>query len=374
MSSLISTEESDALIQFRMRIGDIIEKLDEYDSHDQNLVRWLRARDLNVKNAETLIRESMKWREENQMDELQFLPLPETFLEQFQFGACGHDKQGTVICVAPFGAWRMKKIIQAGQGHQISLYIAQIFEKYFRYAKNTNTVENMKTQIILLFDFDQFSLQEFISKQVVDTLIQIISVYEANYPERLKAAYVVNISKFFQILWSILTPFLPARTLSKFHLLGGSPETWRKSLLESMDYQELPSWFGGSNTAFPYFENRFNETWPPRAGDFPPEDFTTTVIDPRETLVRNFEISVGNRISWNFSTEAYDIGFEFHFNGERMFPYTKVDSHLHVMDGCLDVIKAGTYSLIFDNTYSKYRSKTLRYAIRVESSPSSKNC
>ncbi|CAG7718514.1 unnamed protein product, partial [Allacma fusca] len=42
--------------QIRESLSDIIDTFDEYDSSDKNLIRWLRARELNVKKAEHMFR------------------------------------------------------------------------------------------------------------------------------------------------------------------------------------------------------------------------------------------------------------------------------------------------------------------------------
>ncbi|CAG7720617.1 unnamed protein product, partial [Allacma fusca] len=191
--------------------------------------------------------------------------------------------------------------------------------------------------------------------------------YDADYPERLKVAYIVNIPKVFEIIWSMMKPFIPAGTMSKIRILGGGPDQWRKTLLENIDFRELPSQYGGSNTAHPFYANRFGDIWPTRAPLYQLEDFITVSIPPGDKFVKSFELSAGNRISWNFKTDSYDIGFEFRLNDVRLlFPYARADAHICMQDGCLDVIEEGTYSLVFDNTYSKYRAKTLHYYIRTE--------
>ncbi|CAG7716455.1 unnamed protein product, partial [Allacma fusca] len=55
------------------------------------------------------------------------------------------------------------------------------------------------------------------------------------------------------------------------------------------------------------------------------------------------------------------IGFEFTLNRVRLFPYARADAHICVQDGCLDVTEPGIYSLVFDNTYSRWLEKTLHY-------------
>ncbi|CAG7723391.1 unnamed protein product [Allacma fusca] len=166
MTAVFSPVELAALEKFRLRIGDIVDQLDEFDAHDRNLIRWLRARDMSVDKAEKMIRENMKVRKEFLVDELQYRDFPEVMLQQLPFTPCGHDKQGIVVCIIPFGIWNLKALVQNGHDDkEILLYLAQIFERYFRYMKNNHSIENFKTEINLLIDYSQFSLPDYLSKR-----------------------------------------------------------------------------------------------------------------------------------------------------------------------------------------------------------------
>ncbi|CAG7731546.1 unnamed protein product [Allacma fusca] len=250
MEDTFTPEEQAALKEFRVSISDIVSTYDEYDSHDKNLIRWLRAKDLHVKKAEDMIRKQVKVREET--EQLQYLPFPDDLLEKLPFRIAGYDKQGTMVTIIPAGIWEFKKLVLAGRNRDIQLYLSQIFERYFRYMKSTCTVETMKTQVVMIADFHQFSIQENISPPVLSFFIQLLQLFDANCPEMMKTAYAINVPKIFSVGWALIYPFLSQRTLDKVRIIGGGPDKWRKVLLEDIDYRELPSDYGGSNTAHPY--------------------------------------------------------------------------------------------------------------------------
>ncbi|CAG7829456.1 unnamed protein product, partial [Allacma fusca] len=85
------------------------------------------------------------------------------------------------------------------------------------------------------------------------------------------------------------------------------------------------------------------------------EDFLSTSIPPRQKFETSFDLCAGDGISWNFKTDSHDIGFWFLVDEEPMFPYVKADAHVAVQIGLVDVVTPGTYSIVFDNTHSKYR-------------------
>lgn len=68
-----------------------------------------------------------------------------------------------------------------------------------------------------------------------------------------------------------------------------------------------------------------------------------------------------------FKTKSRDIGFSVEFNGRVAVPYQRYDSHMNSVSGMLSAPSRGTATLIWDNTYSKLRSKLLSYQAAVVS-------
>ena len=52
-----------------------------------------------------------------------------------------------------------------------------------------------------------------------------------NFPESLGTTFVINAPYFFRMCWAAVTPFLSARTLAKFRILGSS---FQSALLEQV--------------------------------------------------------------------------------------------------------------------------------------------
>jgi len=99
-------------------------------------------------------------------------------------------------------------------------------------------------------------------------------------------------------------------------------------------------------------------------------DFTTVVVNARDKITKDFEISDQNAIlEWKFKTENYDIGFHLIFEGDQeiqeLLPYSRVNAHASVQQGSHRCQQSGRYSLIFDNSFSLIKAKTLLYKIDV---------
>ncbi|CAG7825394.1 unnamed protein product, partial [Allacma fusca] len=69
-----SLYELKILPEFRRRVKDL--SLNEFLNSDMQLLRWIRARENNLDQAELMLRAHMKWREEVSFDQLLLLDMP----------------------------------------------------------------------------------------------------------------------------------------------------------------------------------------------------------------------------------------------------------------------------------------------------------
>lgn len=77
-------------------------------------------------------------------------------------------------------------------------------------------------------------------RKVIDTVIQLIQLYEANYPELLRRVFIINAPKIFSILFSMLVPFMHEQTRNKILIFNQDSTQWKAALLADIDPQELP--------------------------------------------------------------------------------------------------------------------------------------
>ena len=121
------------------------------------------------------------------------------------------------------------------------------------------------------FENDRFLSLNFSSSFVyvaMDAAIQLIQLYEANYPELLHRVFVINgnINKFnqsilivnrwylfvapkvFSIAFSMMKPFLHERTKNKISIFSHEPKQWKAAILTAVNAEELPVAYGGTLT------------------------------------------------------------------------------------------------------------------------------
>ena len=95
------------------------------------------------------------------------------------------------------------------------------------------------------------------------------------------------------------------------------------------------------------------------------DGFIKAKVKPRDKLHLEFYIEEENvHLEWKFKTDGHDISFSLvHEDKKDIIPLKRVESHKSLQEGRHKCETAGKYILVFDNTYSYTRSKTLYHKI-----------
>lgn len=79
-------------------------------------------------------------------------------------------------------------------------------------------------------------------------------------------------------------------------------------------------------------------------------------------------------IVWDFATYGYDIAFTMKFNGIPIANRKRYASHQKLISGSFTSLDQGKCTLIWDNKYSKLRSKELLFRAAVLTLLDAANC
>ncbi|CAG7785370.1 unnamed protein product [Allacma fusca] len=366
---VLSPEEINEVKELKQRVQDLIPHLrDEYHKHDVHFVRYVRARDHNVEKAAEMFRKTINWRLANDVDHCLDKILPTNFNLDYPLHYTGRDKDGDVVGVLRVGKFDLRKNLDAGYRKEFMIYGMQSFDFGTNVTKSISTNDDYRFQTNIIADMDGFQFGQFLSKEAIELSLDIVRMLESNYPECLKSMVIVNAPKIFEILWALIRPLLTARSISKISIYGSNKEKWKVKLRDEIDPDSLPSEYGGAISYFPRaIYNRPSEVFP-RFKMLPQEDLTTVVVPAGSTHDISLDILAGATLCWNFKTEQYDIGFRIQFdNIEDVVPYSRVDSHIYLQKGMFTCEHTGKYTLIFDNTFSAFTSKTLQLAVQTYS-------
>ncbi|GFQ64422.1 retinal-binding protein [Trichonephila clavata] len=209
-------------------------------------------------------------------------------------------------------------------------------------------------------------------------------MYQDNYPEMLKSAYVINISPYFTLVFNIVKVFLAASIMKKCHFC--SRDDIKSKLLNVIDADDLPAFLGGNKTdpdGNPLcltFVNHAGKVLPKyfankRSISFSKVEGVQKLIVPRSSFSEiKVEVSEpGMIIEWEFEIKSKDIGFGLYFEDSSkemvdIVSVQRIDTEEFSETGCHKCEQAGTYVLLFDNSYSWMRSKEVHYRVVTSSS------
>ncbi|CAL8125555.1 unnamed protein product [Orchesella dallaii] len=249
--ALPSKEELLVLDTFRAKVADILSEEEVAD--DMFLLRWLRARDLNLEKAEGMLRSAIKWRKENHMDDTIIKkPIDPFYHENYPRWVDGMDKEGRPIFSAAFGRWDVRKVVKQGKNKEFVDYLTDGFELVVKAIKRSAEMHPAQpgkppiTQVVCVYDWEGFAWGQLLSYQSVQNFLQFGSIYEAYYPEILHSCYFINCPSVISTVLTLLRPVIAPKTMDKIKCIGTDKEAWKAEFNKRFDAEQLRPQFGGT--------------------------------------------------------------------------------------------------------------------------------
>ncbi|XP_050537161.1 SEC14-like protein 2 [Daktulosphaira vitifoliae] len=376
----LSDDKRFALMKLRRNVADM--HLDEkYD--DCFLLRWLAARNFDPKAAETMLRNSMDWRQKWSINKDDGWVPSQLMIDYVPTGHCGYDKQGSPVIVIPFSGFDICGLIKSVSTQDMVRYLANKVDSFLEIARQSSLKNGPNaSQIVVIVDLTDFNLKQFTWRPAGELIITLLQMYEANYPEILKAVYAINAPKVFAFAFNILKTFMTGSTLSKFIIYKSDPNKWKPVLAKVIDPDQYPAHFGGAQ--FDPDGNPRYTTKIVQGGKVPKEfylknekklsqmeNYTTVTIKKGDKLYLQYNVAEPDSfLKWHFRTEGHDIKFGVLTTDSEniqtiLVPIKKVSCHEFEETGVIICKYPGTYTAVFDNSYSFMRSKTLSYDIQI---------
>ncbi|GFT32507.1 SEC14-like protein 3 [Nephila pilipes] len=378
----ISSEEMSAIEELKRRtINDISPQMHE----DETLYyRFLKARDFNLKNAEIMLRKHIAFRKEFQVDTIEDFKAPEVLLKYFPTSFIGYDKEGAPIRYISM-AGDPKGILNSARKRDIIKHnIFTIEEDVRRTEEQTKKLGKPVTQIMYIYDFENVTFAKATNKKALEMMLLGINLFQDNYPERTKIILQINTTIYYSMMFSIFKSIIASAILSKINCLG--TDNWKGTLLQLIDADVLPAFLGG---------NRTDPDGNPLCHSFivPPRDVPDHYYMKKSektlsslpgvkklTITRfsktelTFEVHEPNSfLEWEFETKNRDIAFGVYFRENTLnhskpveiLPKQRIDTCYEPETGIYKCEKAGTYIVVFDNSYSWIHQKDIFYRMKI---------
>ncbi|XP_031491931.1 uncharacterized protein LOC116258729 [Nymphaea colorata] len=225
-------EQQRKINEIRQLVAPVSGRLAIYCT-DAQILRYLRARNWNIKKAVKMLKESLKWRHSYKPEEICWDDVAHEAHTGKIYRSDFTDKSGRTVLVMRPGVQNTNSI--KGQ------------IKYLVYCME-NAVLNLppdQEQMVWLIDFKGFNLSNISVKVTKETA----HVLQDHYPERLGLAILYNPPKFFESFWTVVKPFLEPKTARKVKFVYSDDLGTKKILEDLFDMEKLECAFGGQNEA-----------------------------------------------------------------------------------------------------------------------------
>ncbi|EJC98105.1 CRAL/TRIO domain-containing protein [Fomitiporia mediterranea MF3/22] len=254
----LTEEQEAALHTFRRELLEEGAITDEGDSlgtqYDWVLLRFLRARKYNLKNAKIMIKNCIEWRKTAQgvgVDQLYRNLDPYDYPERqevFKYWPIWYhktDKKGRPINVQSLGGTDVAALYKVMSPEKFWETILVTAEGAMReiLPGSSYAAKRVVDSILVIVDLKDFGLGKFWQmKNLIRDSFQITQDY---LPETMGMLVIINAPSTFTAIWTAVKPWLAKETQEKVCIFGSD---YAPFLLEEIDAENLPESLGGKCT------------------------------------------------------------------------------------------------------------------------------
>ncbi|XP_028393124.1 SEC14 cytosolic factor-like isoform X2 [Dendronephthya gigantea] len=358
-------------------LADLREKLSEESLGDEaTLLRFLRARDFNVDGAYRQYIATWEWRRNNDIDNILTTsrPLTDELKNIMSYGFHKFDKEGRPCYIEKTGRVDIAAFLRLPEDQIIRWHVWNTEKKKKQIQQMVEKSIELNKEITTLDHIHDLGGATLNLRKGLSLFTRLTKLDQEYYPERVGKIFLVNTPWAFPYLWKIAKTFLDPKTRDKCVVLNS---TEMKKMLDYFEAEDLPEEYGGTccckNGCLPEVPKHMLSI------DEDPE-LTEEYIAAKKSFSLKIECDGKNEsIGWFYRISQKDIKFGVSFlkhsedeslkkNEEWIF---KPDYPLHSSKpnvGFHHCSSPGTYTLIWDNSQSRFLSRTLKYHVMVSES------
>ncbi|XP_010414836.1 PREDICTED: patellin-1-like [Camelina sativa] len=318
---------------------------------DVILTKFLRARDFKVKEALTMLKNTVQWRKENKIDELVESGGEEeaSEFEKMVF-AHGVDKEGHAVIYSSYGEFQNKELFSDKEKlNKFLNWRIQLQEKCVRAIDFSNP--EAKSSFVFVSDFrnapglGKRALWQFIRRAVKQ--------FEDNYPEFAARELFINVPwwyiPYYKTFGSIITS---PRTRSKMVLAG--PSKSADTIFKYIAPEQVPVKYGGLSKEVPA-----NTV----------ETVTEAIVKPAGNYTIELPASEACTLSWELRVLGADVSYGAQFEPTTEGSYAVIVSKTRkigstdepVITDSFKVGEPGKIVITIDNQTSKKKKVLYRF-------------
>ncbi|ODN03975.1 SEC14-like protein 2 [Orchesella cincta] len=235
--------QKQTLDKFKQRVANRLPR--DYMKQDIYLIRWLRARNFNVDQAEQMLNENLKWRKNSKIDTILKEDWSE-FHEKYPYNLDTISKDGKPILTGNFGDWDIRAIALAGRMPQLIRYLDSGMEDATTMVRKFQSQGKNVTQFDFLVNMDNYNIVQHGCLQCITFYLALVSSYENHFPGDANKIVLFNTPPVFEIVLRVIRPIMSPITRNALQVYGQDKGVWSKVLLNIADKSQLTPEYGGT--------------------------------------------------------------------------------------------------------------------------------
>ncbi|XP_019200548.1 PREDICTED: patellin-3-like [Ipomoea nil] len=334
-------------------------KLMEDDKTDVILLKFLQARDFKVKEALTMLKNTINWRKEFKIEELLEEDLETGSEWERVVFMHGHSKDGHPVCYNVYGHFQNKDLYtntfsDEEKRQRFLRWRIQFLEKSIRKLEFTPGGISTIVQVNDLNNSPGPAKWEL--RQATK---QALHLLQDNYPEFLAKQVFINVPWWYLAVSRMTSPFLTQRTKSKFVFAG--PSKSAETLFKYIAAEQVPIQYGGLS----------------KDGEFGTADSVTEItVKPSAKHIVEFPVTQKCILTWEMRVVGWEVSYGAEFVPSAEDGYTVIIQKLRkfgnsaceeqVVCNSFKITEPGKVVLTIDNHTSK--KKKLLYRLKAKPS------
>lgn len=327
---------------------------------DVVLLKFLRARDFKVNDALEMLKKTLQWRKESNIDSLLDEEIGVDLSSAFYMN--GVDRKGHPVCYNIYGVFENEELYAKAFGDeekrkQFLRWRFQLMEK------GIQKLDLRPDGISSLLQISDLKNSPSPSKKELRTAMsKAVTLLQDNYPEFVAKNIFINVPFWYYAFNALLSPFLAQRTKSKFVFVRPAKTT--ETLLKYVPADEVPVQYGGFKR-----ESDF---------EFSSKDGEVSELVIKAGSTETIEIpaaEVGATLLWDLTVVGWEVHYKEEFVPSDEASYTiiiqkgkKMSSNEEPTRNTFRNNEPGKVVLTIQNSSSKKKRALYRYKTKKNAS------
>ncbi|GFT59996.1 SEC14-like protein 2, partial [Nephila pilipes] len=188
----VTREQREAIDELKRRnLKDVTPKMLE----DESLFyRFSKARNFNLKEAETMLRKHIDFRKEYQMDTIlmDYNP-PEALSKYVSSNFVGFSKEGFVVRYTDIGELDVRGLWNSSKKIDLFKFILMTMEQDIqRMVQQSKKLGKHRVQGVYVINLENLSFLNATHRKSIEFTLFCLKVYQDHYPEVQKCCFIIN--------------------------------------------------------------------------------------------------------------------------------------------------------------------------------------